>query len=144
MECQVWLEQMPFFRLLPRSWEFNASLFKRENTRDRGLITYQFSIHHENLCLKSLKMTNVATLISKLVSFTRSKEMNIASLNTLYWERRCSLVFESLLIQSWSNAWRDIRLSQKLNYTYFWKSTAKPFSQLCDKSVQFRVFHSIL
>lgn len=46
------------------------------NTMDHDLIILHCLLRQENLCVKSRKMTNVITVVSKLVNFIGSKEIN--------------------------------------------------------------------
>jgi len=46
-----------------------------KNTTNRDLIMCHYLIHQADLCTKSLKMTNVVTTATELVSFFRSKGM---------------------------------------------------------------------
>jgi hypothetical protein len=47
-----------------------------KNTTGRDLFAYHCLIHQENLCAKSVKMTNVVTVVAKLVNYIRSKGLN--------------------------------------------------------------------
>jgi hypothetical protein len=57
-------------------WLFFAYYQRRENTTGRDLFVYHCLIHQENLCAKSVKMTNVITVVAKLVYYIRSKGLN--------------------------------------------------------------------
>jgi len=54
----------------------SSIIAKDVNTTKRDLIVWNFLIHQENLSAKSLKMTNVGTVVSKL-NFIRSKGTNL-------------------------------------------------------------------
>jgi hypothetical protein len=47
-----------------------------KNATGRDLFVCHCLIHQENLCAKSVKMTNVVTVVAKLVDYIRSKGMN--------------------------------------------------------------------
>jgi hypothetical protein len=47
-----------------------------KNTTSSDLFVYHCLIHQENLCAKSVKITNVVTVVAKLVNSKRSKGLN--------------------------------------------------------------------
>jgi hypothetical protein len=47
-----------------------------KNKTGRDLFVYHCLIHQENLCAKSAKITNVFTVVAKLVNYIRSKGLN--------------------------------------------------------------------
>jgi hypothetical protein len=47
-----------------------------KNTTGRDLFVYHCLLHQGNLCAISVKMTNVITVVAKLVSYIRSKGLN--------------------------------------------------------------------
>jgi hypothetical protein len=78
-----------------------------KNVMNRYFIIFHCLIHHENLCAKSIKMTNIVTLVSIPVNFVMSEEMDHRQLKDLLsdmeYEYEDSLCYRKL-VQSRCNA----------------------------------------
>jgi len=79
-----------------------------KNTTNSNLILYSWLMHVENPCAKSFQITNVATIVIKLVNFVRSKGMNYHQFKDFVidkeFKKRCSLLYGSSMVKSWLDA----------------------------------------
>jgi hypothetical protein len=80
-----------------------------KNITDHDLIICHCLIHHENMCAKSLKMTNVVTVVSKFVNFIMSKGINHHQFKDFWSDmeseyRDVLLLYKNSLAELWFDA----------------------------------------